>query len=171
MQVPPQVHSCFYLLSALFCFCVQLQAYLISILICCMYFIIFFLSFQYGAKIKRICFYLATPQSTLSTAPLYGSLICFSLRRGGTQCRSGGFVQDNDLNAHFFSHPSVDFVDSSPLWEPYMPLLEERCPKGGVVVSCGTAPLTSLFSTTVGDQWSPLRQYYTVPKFKKEKSV
>ena len=104
-----------------------------------MYFIIFSLSFQYGAKIKRICFSLATPQSTLSTAPLNGSLICFSLRRGGTQCRSGGFVQDNDLNAHFFSHPSVDFVDSSPLWEPYMPLLEERCPKGGVVASYRTA--------------------------------
>ena len=71
----------------------------------------------------------------------------------------------------FPRHPSVDFVDSSPRWEPYMPLLEERCPKGGVVASCGTAPLTSLFSTTAGDQWSPLRQYYTVPKFKKEKSV
>lgn len=66
----------------IFCFCVQLQAYLISILICCMYFIIFFLSFQYGAKIKRICFPLSTPQSTLSTAPLDGSLICLSLRRG-----------------------------------------------------------------------------------------
>ena len=57
----------------------------------------------------------------------------------------------------FPRHPSVDFVDSSPRWEPYMPLLEERCPKGGVVASCGTAPLTSLFSTA--------------PKFKKEKSV
>ena len=110
-----------------------------------MYFIIFSLSFQYGAKIKRICFSLATPQSTLSTAPLNGSLICFSLRRGGTQCRSGGFVQDNDLNAHFFSHPSVDFVDSSPLWEPYMPLLEERCPKGGVVASYRTMTSTSIF--------------------------
>ena len=29
------------------------------------------------------------------------------------------------------------------------------------MVSCGTAPLMSLFSTTTGDQWSPLRQYST----------
>ena len=57
----------------------------------------------------------------------------------------------------FPRHPSVDFVDSSPLWEPYMPLLEERCPKGGVVASCGTAPLTSLFSTA--------------PKFKKREAI
>ena len=25
-----------------------------------------------------------------------------------------------------YHHPSVDSVDSSPLWEPYLPLLEER---------------------------------------------
>ena len=71
----------------------------------------------------------------------------------------------------FPRHPSVDFVDSSPLWEPYMPLLEERCPQGGVVASCGTAPLTSLFSTTTGDQWSPLQPYSTFQKFKKEKPL
>ena len=72
----------------------------------------------------RLCspFHLSTPQSTLSTAPLYGSLICLSLRRGGTKCRSGGFV------------------DSAS---------------------------TSLFSNTTGDQWSPLRLYSTVQKFKK----
>ena len=75
--------------------------------------------------------------------------------------RSGGFVQDSISTSlfsttmgdrwsplqpystsalRFPSPPSVDFVDSSPLWEPYMPLLEERCPKGGVVVSYRTAP-------------------------------
>ena len=41
------------------------------------------------------------PQSTLSTAPLYGSLICLSLRRGGTQCRSGGFVWNGTLDVTF----------------------------------------------------------------------
>ena len=36
-------------------------------------------------------FSIATPQSALPTAPLNGSLAnCLSLRRGGTQCRSGG---------------------------------------------------------------------------------
>ena len=131
-----------------------------------MYFIIFFLSFQYGAKIKRICFYLATPQSTLSTAPLYGSLICLSLRRGASRAewwycryfpRTGRRTRRHfsalpratngrpynripSLLSVFPRHPSVDFVDSSPRWEPYMPLLEERCPKGGVVVSYRTAP-------------------------------
>ncbi len=38
------------------------------------------------------CSSITTPQSTLSTAPLYGSLTCLSLRRGGTQCRCSGFV-------------------------------------------------------------------------------
>ena len=162
-----------------------------------MYFIIFFLSFQYGAKIKRICFSLATPQSTLSTAPLDGSLICLSLRRGASRAewwycryfpRTGRRTRRHfsalpratngrpynripSLLSVFPRHPSVDFVDSSPRWEPYMPLLEERCPKGGVVASYRTAPLTSLFSTTTGDQWSPLQPYSTFQKFKKEKPL
>ena len=137
-------------------------------------------------------FPLSTPQSTLSTAPLYGSLIYLSLRRGARRAE-WWFRVERHPSRHFSAlpratngrpynrippllsvfprPPSVDFVDSSPRWEPYMPLLEERCPKGGVVASCGTAPLTSLFSTTAGDQWSPLRQYYTAPKFKKEKPL
>ena len=67
------------------------------------------------------CSPITTPQSTLSTAPLYGSLTCLSLRRGGTQCRSGGCYSTS-----FFCPPITDSVDSSPLWEPYLPLLEGR---------------------------------------------
>ena len=55
-------------------------------------------------------FPLSTPQSTLSTAPLYGSLICLSLRRGGTQCRSGGFVWNGTLDVtfqHYRERPMV----------------------------------------------------------------
>ena len=131
-----------------------------------MYFIIFSLSFQYGAKIKRICFYLATPQSTLSTAPLYGSLICLSLRRGAQRTewwfRTGQHLDVTFQHYHgrpmvapttvfhlcspFSLATSVDFVDSSPLWEPYMPLLEERCPKGGMVVSYRTMTSTPISS-------------------------
>ena len=80
--------------------------------------------------------------------------------------RSGGFVQDSISTSlfsttvgdrwsplqpystsalRFPSPPSVDFVDSSPLWEPYMPLLEKRCPKGGVVASYRTMTSTSIF--------------------------
>ena len=79
-----------------------------------MYFIIFSLSFQYGAKIKRILSTRATNGRPYDCIPPLLSVSPL--------------------------HPSVDFVDSSPLWEPYMPLLEERCPKGGVVVSYRTAP-------------------------------
>ena len=46
------------------------------------------------------CSSITTPQSTLSTAPLYGSLTFLSLRRGGTQCRSGGCY-----STYFFCSP------------------------------------------------------------------
>ena len=39
------------------------------------------------------------------------------------------FAEGRSLVALFlfpYHHPSVDSVDSSPLWEPYLPLLEER---------------------------------------------
>ena len=94
-------------------------------------------------------FSLSTPQSTLSTAPLYGSLICLSLRRGARRAE-WWFRVERRPQRHFSAipratngrpydcippllsvfplHLSVDFVDCSPLWEPYMPLLEERCP-------------------------------------------
>ena len=100
-------------------------------------------------------FFLSTPQSTLSTAPLYGSLICLSLRRGARRAEwwfraerrprrhfsalpraTNGRPYDciPPLLSVFPSHPSVDFVDSTPQVEPYRkPLLEERCLKGGVV--------------------------------------
>ena len=48
------------------------------------------------------------PQSTLSTAPLYGSLTCLSLRRGGTQCRSGGCYSTS-----FFHIPTRQ---GKPIW-------------------------------------------------------
>ena len=56
-------------------------------------------------------FSIATPQSALPTAPLNGSLAnCLSLRRGGTQCRSGGFVWNGTLDVtfqHYRERPMV----------------------------------------------------------------
>ena len=40
----------------------------------------------------------------------------------------------NKKNMLLSCHPSVDSVDCSPLWEAFMPLLEEKCPQDGVVV-------------------------------------
>ena len=54
------------------------------------------------------CSPITTPQSTLSTAPLYGSLTCLSLKRGGTQCRSGGCYSTS-----FFHIPTRQ---GKPIW-------------------------------------------------------
>ena len=58
--------------------------------------------------------------------------------------RSGGFVQDNDLNAHF-SPPLSRLCRQLPSMGAEKPLLEERCPKGGVVASYRTMTSTPIF--------------------------
>ena len=144
-----------------------------------MYFIIFSLSFQYGAKIKRILSTRATNgrpydciPPLLSVFPLHPSVDFVDssplweafMPLLEEKCPQDGVVASyrtasrrhfsalpwatdgrpynsiTPLLSVFSCHPSVDFVDSSPRWEPYMPLLEERYPKGGVVVSYRTAP-------------------------------
>ena len=62
---------------------------------------------------------------TLSTAPLYGSLTCLSLRRGGTQCRSGGCYSTSFFT---FQH-----VKASRYGLPYLLIC---CTCVGCVIRC-----------------------------------
>ena len=67
------------------------------------------------------------------------------------------FAEGRSLVALFlfpYHHPSVDSVDSSPLWEPYLPLLEERWH--------AVSEWWLLFDVPffpAGDQWSPLHSF------------
>ena len=59
-----------------------------------------------------------------------------------------------------FIPPSVDFVDSSPQWEPKKPLLEERCLKGGVV-ALSKRPSYEIIREKWTSSALPLQKKYT----------
>lgn len=71
------------------------------------------------------CSPITTPQSTLSTAPLYGSLTCLSLRRGGTHCQSDGCYSTSFF---IFQH-----VKASRYGLPYLLIC---CTCVGCVIRC-----------------------------------
>ena len=87
------------------------------------------------------CSPITTPQSTLSTAPLYGSLTCLSLRRGGTQCRSGGCYSTS-----FFCPPITtpqSTLSTAPLFGSLTCLSLRR---GGTQCRSGGCYSTSFFT-------------------------
>ena len=68
------------------------------------------------------------PRSAVPTAPLYGSLSCLSLRRGGTQWRSGGYSSTTLRRGnHRLPHATTpqSAVPTAPLYGSLFSLPEE----------------------------------------------